>query len=688
MHTEEDISAIERIAVLATCHNRKEQTLCCLRALYSQKLSHRVTIVVYLVDDGCTDGTRDSVRNEFPDVRLLEGDGSLYWCGGMRLAWAEAMKARYDAYLWLNDDTILLPSALDTLLATARRVRAREGHDGIIVGSCRDPNTAKHTYGGRVKSSRRSRLPDRPLTPSHDILACDTMNGNLVLVTGSAFSSLGNFSQPYIHAFGDTDYGMRASRMGIPLRVAPGYLALCEANTYVPAWTDPTVPLMSRWRDMRKPRGLPPMHWLSYVRCHTGFMWPFYFIKPFIRLLFPRKWASIVAHRSNSRITVGFFASYYPHYRRGIFNKLANTEDIQLHVHTSSVARPGFSLLDPSDVQFQLLETKIHHIPVPIFAKELAFVPSLIRSVVIGKYDVFVIPLRMTDISAWIGLFAARLIGRHVCVWGHGFLKEESKWSSLLRKWMTNLSRSAIFYSDKERDRAISIGIAPEKLFVAYNALDTDRSNSLSQIISPDDLDRFRRAQGLEGRKVVLFTGRLQSRKKPQVLVSAMEYVIKDEPNALALFIGEGEMRGEIERTIADLKLDNHVRLVGAVFDEQMMAMYFMCSIVAVMPAAAGLAIQHAFGYGVPIITGDNFASHGPELDLVKDGLTGIVCKDSDAIECAHAISGLLLNEDERNRISINCRRVIAEAYNVDTMAHGFVQAFHWACINANRKRL
>lgn len=687
MHTQEDISAIERIAVLATCHNRKEDTLRCLRALYSQELSHRVTIVVYLVDDGCTDGTRDSVRNEFPDVRLLEGDGSLYWCGGMRWAWSEAMKARYDAYLWLNDDTILLPSALDTLLATARRVRAREGQDGIIVGSCRDPNTAKHTYGGRVKSSRRSRLPDRPLTPSHDILACDTMNGNLVLVTGSAFSSLGNFSQPYIHAFGDTDYGMRASKKGIPLRVAPGYLALCKANTHVPAWTDPTVPLMSRWRDMRKPRGLPPIHWLSYVRCHTGFMWPFYFIKPFFRLLFPRRWISSLSCQPAAKLRVGFFGPYYPDYRLGVFNKIANTEGIQLHVHTSLAPMTGFSLLNPSDAQFALIDTRVRHIQVPFLNKRYDFIVSLISSVIAGKYDVFVVPLRMTNLSVWIGLLAARFMRRNVVLWGHGFRKMESRWSSRLRGWMIKLSRGAVLYSDEGRTLAISLGIRPEKLFVAYNALDTNRSEYFFQTISEDALERFRTAQRLAMRKVLLFTGRLQSRKKPHVLVKAMEYVVKDDPDALALFIGEGEMRGEIEGIIADLKLNNHVWLMGPVFDEQIMAMYFMSSSLAVMPAHAGLAVQHAFGYGVPIVVGDDMDNHPPEIELVKQGETGIICRDSDAIEFAHAILGLLSNHEERHRFSVNCRRVITETYNVDTMAQGFLQAIHWISSKRNSNR-
>ena len=46
------MSTLNKIAVLITCHNRKEKTLKCLRTLYSQTLPAGAEISVYLVDDG------------------------------------------------------------------------------------------------------------------------------------------------------------------------------------------------------------------------------------------------------------------------------------------------------------------------------------------------------------------------------------------------------------------------------------------------------------------------------------------------------------------------------------------------------------------------------------------------------------------------------------------------------------
>ena len=51
----------QHISVLLTCHNRKAKTLGCLTSLYAAELPVGYDMEVYLVDDGCTDGTADAV---------------------------------------------------------------------------------------------------------------------------------------------------------------------------------------------------------------------------------------------------------------------------------------------------------------------------------------------------------------------------------------------------------------------------------------------------------------------------------------------------------------------------------------------------------------------------------------------------------------------------------------------------
>ena len=99
-----------RIAAVMAVHNRRALTLACLDSLRAQQLPG-ATLDVFVLDDASTDGTAEAVTQHHPDVRLLRGDGHLYWNGGMRRALDQAMAGDYDYYLWMNDDTTLSTTA-------------------------------------------------------------------------------------------------------------------------------------------------------------------------------------------------------------------------------------------------------------------------------------------------------------------------------------------------------------------------------------------------------------------------------------------------------------------------------------------------------------------------------------------------------------------------------------------------
>ena len=216
------------IAVLITCHNRQPRTLKCLDILLKQDLPTGLRLDIYLVDDGSSDGTSDAVREAFPEVHVIPGDGSLFWSGGMCVAWQYAAKADPDFYLWLNDDTYVLPGCIRKLFATWSEYAARGQEGCIVVASCRDPDTGQHSYGGVMRTGRPDCyapvLPD-PLSAKE----CVTFNGNCVLVPKAAFLIVG-IMRRFQHALSDTDYGLLAARNGLPIVIASGHLAECKPN--------------------------------------------------------------------------------------------------------------------------------------------------------------------------------------------------------------------------------------------------------------------------------------------------------------------------------------------------------------------------------------------------------------------------------------------------------------------------
>jgi glycosyltransferase involved in cell wall biosynthesis len=217
----------------------------------------------------------------------------------------------------------------------------------------------------------------------------------------------------------------------------------------------------------------------------------------------------------------------------------------------------------------------------------------------------------------------------------------------------------------------------PDKLFVAYNALDTDIQFFLKQTLR--DLDCFRNKHGLENKKVIIFAGRLVPEKRADHVIRAMKKVIQTVPDAHLIVVGDGPERKKLEYLVEEIGVKNCCSLIGEIYNEEILARYFLISRAAVMPAYAGLAIQHAFAYAVPVILGDIRDSHGPEAKLVVNGGTGLYFKDSDINGLAAAIMEILENDSLYQHLSHNAFQVITEKHNKQKMADGIIQAIRWA---------
>jgi GT2 family glycosyltransferase len=273
-----------RIAVLMTCFNRKGKTLQALVSLFGQKHVEDLDVTVYLVDDGSRDGTSQVVAERFPQVSLLQGDGSLFWNGGMRKAFGYALAKGFDGYIWFNDDTFLYDDALHRLTECA--VRAEALGPAIVVGSVRDPHTGERSYGGVSKSTSGFRLDFKPVLPDdHEPIRCDTMNGNFTLIPAAVAERLGNLDAAFRHQLGDYDYGLRATKEGIPVILAPGYYGSCSDNPRNGTWRDHSESLSRRWQHLLSPKGAPIREWLLYTRRHFGWRWPLYVLSPYIKTI-------------------------------------------------------------------------------------------------------------------------------------------------------------------------------------------------------------------------------------------------------------------------------------------------------------------------------------------------------------------------------------------------------------------
>lgn len=268
------------LAVLLTVYNRRDKTIDCLSHLFAQEIPNEVQIDVYMVDDGCTDGTAVAAKELFPDVNIIQGDGSLYWNRGMWTAWDAASKRKdYDFYLWLNDDTYIQGNAIGQMLELCGRYK----NQVIVVGASKSSQSDKLTYGGRIDGII-PRCDGAPI----EILGFD---GNIVLIPQDVYQKLGNLDYYYRHGMGDSDYALRARKAGIKMYQCGIILGICDLHERIDPWCNPDVPFTKRWKAMHQPTGMRPWEWFHYEKQINVMSALFHVITIYARCAFPSLWA-------------------------------------------------------------------------------------------------------------------------------------------------------------------------------------------------------------------------------------------------------------------------------------------------------------------------------------------------------------------------------------------------------------
>lgn len=208
--TSEAADLLEDTWVIIPVHNRQEMTLTCLDHLKSEQNWDQLNVVV--VDDGSTDGTGEAIEASYPSVHLLHGDGDLWWGGAMSKGMRYALERDARVVIWLNDDVLPEPGALDALATKVAAV------GDIVLGSVVTPETG-HGYTTRWRSSW---LGPEPLDYDldRDVQPCDFVSGKMVGVAREVVDVVGvPGTRGFHHHYADFEYTYRATEAGFDVGV-------------------------------------------------------------------------------------------------------------------------------------------------------------------------------------------------------------------------------------------------------------------------------------------------------------------------------------------------------------------------------------------------------------------------------------------------------------------------------------
>jgi glycosyltransferase involved in cell wall biosynthesis len=146
------------------------------------------------------------------------------------------------------------------------------------------------------------------------------------------------------------------------------------------------------------------------------------------------------------------------------------------------------------------------------------------------------------------------------------------------------------------------------------------------------------------------------------------------------LFMGDGEMRGELE---ALAKKEPCVRMAILGFQNQKnLSPYFHASDMLILPSLRsetwGLVVNEALHHGVPCMVSE---AVGAAPDLIHTNRTGAVCHTGSAASLAAGVTSML----PLVKLSVTrqaCRKAVV-SYVVEEAARGIATAFHAALSSA-----
>ena len=142
-------------------------------------------------------------------------------------------------------------------------------------------------------------------------------------------------------------------------------------------------------------------------------------------------------------------------------------------------------------------------------------------------------------------------------------------------------------------------------------------------------------------RPVILFASKFMARKFPDHLLEA--YRKLPEPRPYLIYVGDGEMRDNLEETVRNHQLKD-VRFAGFRNQGELPAFYALADIF-VLPSINetwGLVINEAMNAGCAIITTDQV---GSAADLVRSGENGFVIKACDISVLTNSLISCLVEQ-------------------------------------------
>lgn len=296
----------------------------------------------------------------------------------------------------------------------------------------------------------------------------------------------------------------------------------------------------------------------------------------------------------------------------------------------------------------------------------LSFFPSFFRLIKIIKTEKpDIINLHFSDSAALYVLLLKKFFNIPVVVSVHGNDIQKFPKESYVYRWLTvNLLKKADFVT------ACSKSLLEDtiKLESSVRSKSIPTGNGID--ISEFDLKDIYKAE----RPYIFSFGRLEHKKGFDVLINSFKIISNKFSDYDLIIAGDGAKKDELRNLINKLSLNKQVKLMGMLPRREILSLLNGCEVF-VCPSRIepfGIVNLEAMAAQKPVIA--SRVDGVPEI--IEDGVNGILVESENVNQLADVISNLLINEDLRNKLSINGRKMVEEKYSWEVVGERYFDLF------------
>ena len=266
-----------------------------------------------------------------------------------------------------------------------------------------------------------------------------------------------------------------------------------------------------------------------------------------------------------------------------------------------------------------------------------------------------------------LGRIAAKLAGVKIVVHtvhGYGFNETQRWFVKYFYVWVEKIcswfSDKLVAVAQEDIKKGVKYGVAKEKKFALIRAgIDT----AYYKTFTPDPNFKKTLLKNSET-KIISTIGPFKPQKNLSDFIKAASIVVKKIDNVKFVVAGDGEQRVQLEKLIADLKLQDKVLLLG--WQSDIANILYSSDIFVMTSLWEGLprTILEAMCCGKPVVAN---AVDGVK-EIIQEGITGFKVEPYDYKYTAEKIIYLLENDDTSKKMGLAGKQAIDKEYDINYM--------------------